>query len=145
MWQSLGSEVSLAAVLPTLSTAAGESGYKEPKPHSTEWNTWPTERVFQVPADAVQEGEFCAEHTAGVGTHLGTVCRHGGGDIWGPVLLQQVNVDLGPIPSVDTQQTEQLVDIMMNAKLTHSFGPETSQGVLLKVRGKPLRKAKPYK
>ena len=36
-------------------------------------------------------------------THLGAVCRHRGCDIRGPVLLQQVDVDLGTISSMHPQ------------------------------------------
>lgn len=56
-----------------------------------------------------------------VGAHLGTVGRDCSCDIWCPVLLQQVDVDLSPIPAMDAEQAEQLIDIMVNPKFTHSL------------------------
>lgn len=53
--------------------------------------------------------------------HLGTVGGDCGCDIWRPVLLQQVNVHLSSVPTMDAEQAEQLIDIMVNPELTHSL------------------------
>jgi len=52
--------------------------------------------------------------------HLSAVCRHRGGDVGRAVLLQQVDVHLSPLTTVHTQQAEQLVDIVVDAELTHA-------------------------
>ena len=55
-----------------------------------------------------------------VDAYLRAVRRDSRGNVRRSILLQKIDVDFGSFPAVNTQQAEQLIDIVVNAELAHT-------------------------
>lgn len=130
--ESLGSQVRLpvqhsprAFIYSSVQRVMGRNQWKQSGAENVAHEKHVTVLSASVPAPLwllVRKVNFVPSAAPGTGTHFGAVCRHSGCDIRGPILLQQVDVDLGPVPSVHAQQAEQLIDVVVNSKFTHDFG-----------------------